>query len=359
MNDSLPGASSFFSHVLVKKTLDFSLDVIPLGEVLWGKPAKQDFLLDRDFQLGVNLALKFLAKPKTVVLAGSKGIGKSCLGLVIVSTLLKKDCIVAYEYNNSRLLLIPSEDALRKFRASKNMSGFFHQHEFQMVDKVGVYEFDSRAWDLYRHLCFCQDDLLHVMDLSDQFEGRVETDHPLIVISSPTEKLKRTGEEGDADYVIYPPWGLEEIRRLNAAFPDGLKQEEDVLALKLKLFGGIPREIFNPESVEEAKSRLEMEIGEVSFDTWNAAFAASSYSKIPKLVGMFVAITAGTKPGKVCNVNFASDYIRQLVIRRHAQARRVDLMALLGATDSPRRMLTSLQGFLLEEHRELLSPAPL
>ena len=48
------------------------------------------------------------------------------------------------------------------------------------------------------------------------------------------------------------------------------------------------------------------------------------------------------------------------MIRRHAQASRAELVFLLNACDSPKRMLGSLQGFLLEEvmHSALLSPSP-
>ena len=90
MDNSTKNHSGFITRALVKSHLDFSRNgVIKLNENLWGNPENPDFLINRHFEVGKKIADDFIAeKSTTFLLAGSKGIGKSCLGLVVVSTLL-------------------------------------------------------------------------------------------------------------------------------------------------------------------------------------------------------------------------------------------------------------------------------
>ncbi|KAH9254389.1 hypothetical protein BASA81_007502 [Batrachochytrium salamandrivorans] len=360
---SAAGKVGFFNRVLVEHPLDFSRQgVIQLGMGLWGDPDKHQFLVNRHFDVGEELALAFIQKRASVIVAGSKGIGKSCLGLVIVDTLFKKDCIVAYEYSNTQMLLVPSKAALDKF-ATRAIIDYFAQYSFQMVDKAGLYEFipEDGGTGLFNKLR-ASPDLVHVVDLGEQFLGLVEPDHRQIVISSPnSDKLKRFGEiERDAKYVIYPPWTLEDLIDMNSQLVDK-KQADNVLKAKYELFGGIPRLIFTNETVDEAMRKIATDVNDVPLETWKTAFCSISYTEIPKHIpGLFVAITESEIPEKKCDVRFASEHIMQLVIRRYAQANRLDLMSLLNAMDGPPRMINSMQGFLLEEvmHGALMSPKP-
>ncbi|KAH9254589.1 hypothetical protein BASA81_007346 [Batrachochytrium salamandrivorans] len=335
-NDSTGGKVGFFNHVLVRYPLNFSQQgVIQLGMGLWGDPDKHQFLINRHFDVGKELALAFIQKRAPVLVAGSKGIGKSCLGLVIVDTLFKEDRIVAYEYSNTQMLLVPSQAALDKF-ATKTITDHFASRSFQMVTEAGLYRFilEDGGAGLFNELR-SSPDLVHVVDLGEQFLGLVEPDHRQIVISSPnSDKLKRFGEiERNTEYVIYPPWTLEDLREMNSQLAAN-KQADDVLEAKYKLFGGIPRLIFTSETLVHRDPK-----------------------HIP---GLFVAITESEIPEKKCDVRFASEYIAQLVIRRYAQMQRVDLMTLLNAMDGPPRMMSAMQGYLLEEvmHGALLSNKP-
>ncbi|KAH9254486.1 hypothetical protein BASA81_007599 [Batrachochytrium salamandrivorans] len=324
-NDSAGGKVGFFNHVLVRYPLNFSQQgVIQLGMGLWGDPDKHQFLINRHFDVGKELALAFIQKRAPVLVAGSKGIGKSCLGLVIVDTLFKEDRIVAYEYSNTQMLLVPSKDALDSF-ATKITLGYFAQSSFHMVDKVGLYKFIQQdgGTGLFRDLCLSTD-LVHVVDVGELYEGVVESSFPKIVISSPnSDKLKRFGDiQSSLNYIIYPAWTWEEIVGMNSKL-ESMQQADDVLKLKFELFGGVPRLIFKVQTVEEAMEESKT-------------------------------------PGKKCNVRFASEYIAQLVIKRYAQMQRVDLMTLLNAMDGPPRMMSAMQGYLLEEvmHGALLSNKP-
>ncbi|KAH9261658.1 hypothetical protein BASA81_000314 [Batrachochytrium salamandrivorans] len=301
-NDSAVGNPGFVYRVLVKHPLDFSEQgVIQLGTSLWGIPGKHEFLFNRNFQVGVDLARAFVQKRESVIVAGSKGIGKSCLGLVIVDTLVKDGQIVAYESGNTQMLLVPSKAALTRFTTAASVIGCFTSFLFQMVDEVGLYKFvrqDDGA--LFRDLCLCTD-LVHVVDLGELYTEVVESSFPKIVISSPNaDKLKRFGEiQLGANYIIYPVWTLEELKKMNSELVGDKKQADDVLKTKYELFGGIPRQIFLGETVEQAMERLTAAVNQVTIETWKAAFFASSYTTITRQVpGLFVRITASTAPGR-------------------------------------------------------------
>ncbi|KAH9254113.1 hypothetical protein BASA81_007988 [Batrachochytrium salamandrivorans] len=318
-NDSAVGNPGFVYRVLVKHPLDFSEQgVIQLGTSLWGIPGKHEFLFNRNFQVGVDLARAFVQKRESVIVAGSKGIGKSCLGLVIVDTLVKDGQIVAYESGNTQMLLVPSKAALTRFTTA---ASFVRQ--------------DDGA--LFRDLCLCTD-LVHVVDLGELYTEVVESSFPKIVISSPhADKLKRFGEiQLGANYIIYPVWTLEELKKMNSELVGDKKQADDVLKTKYELFGGIPRQIFLGETVEQAMERLTAAVNQVTIETWKAAFFASSYTTITRQVpGLFVRITASTAPGRQCNVEFASDCIMQLAIRHHARTNRAELVGFLNAFEQP------------------------
>lgn len=139
--------------------MDFSQQgVIQLGTELWGSVNQHQFLFNHDFQLGMDLALQFIEKRKSVVLSGGKGVGKSCLGLIIVDTLFRHDHVVAYEYGDTQMLLIPSEAALKRFVDDKAVLDCFAIFSFEMVNLVGMYEFlkFNEGSQLFNYVCQCR-----------------------------------------------------------------------------------------------------------------------------------------------------------------------------------------------------------
>ncbi|KAH9254166.1 hypothetical protein BASA81_007755 [Batrachochytrium salamandrivorans] len=348
--DFTGGSPGFVNHVLVRHSLDFSKQgVIQLGMGLWGVPNKHQFLFNHDFKVGIDLAHAFIQKRECVIVVRSKGIGKSCLGLVIVATLLKEDQVVAYEYGDTKMLLVPSKAALDKF-ATKTITDHFARYSFRMVTEAGLYEFmqyDGGA-GLFRDLCLSTD-LVHVVDVDERPLGLVETDHYQIVISAPnSDKLKRFEVECNARYVIYPPWTLDELKEMNSQLDE--KQADDVLRAKYELFGGIPRQMFTNKTIGETMGYIAKEVNDVPLETWRAAFASFSYTGILKQVpDSLVVITES--PGTKYGIEFASDYIMQLVIKCCVQANGIGLVKFLNALKKPPRMMSVLQG-------SLLSPRP-
>ena len=354
--------AQFFNTVFVQHPLDFSQPgVIRLGVGLMGNSSKHNFLINRSFHVGEGLALEFIEKRTSVMVVGSKGVGKSCLGLVIVSKLLKEDQVVAYEYSDIRMLLVPSKAALDRF-STEGIKRSFAEHGFDMVHEAGMYVFDKpEEASLYNKLRLLKT-LVHVVYLGD-LAGRVKVDHSQIIISSPnSDKLKRFEElEERLKYVIYPPWTWKEIVTLNANLGT-MKQDDDVLKDKFLVFGGVPRLIFKAETADEAREDLVKKIDNVPLSTWKDVFISTKFSEIPALTpGALVAITPNAPTeNRRFRVCFATDFVMQSVIRRYAISERAALISLLQASSGSQRMMSSLQGYLLEEamHAALLSAAP-
>lgn len=360
-NDRADDPAGFLNHVLLKKPVDFSkVDVIQLGVHLWGDNKRDTSLINRDFQTGVRTALGFIEKRHSILVVGSKGIGKSCLGLVILQTLLKNHQVVIYEYGRYRMLLVPSDVALERFVTSQPVQEKFQWHSFEMVSEIGFYVFSALEDIEFSHTLSAVPDVVHVVDVGVK-GAEVAEGHRQIVISSPnTAKLKRFEETekeiGDLEYVIYPPWTWEEIRHLNSL--RGLN--ENIVKSKFEMYGGIPRSVLTNETVENAIRYINAMLTKVSLDTWREALLAGSYGEIPEQVpGLFVAITQGTTPSH-CKVSFATEYIAMCVIRHFFRAKRAELLTLLNAMDGPKRLMGALQGYLLEElmHEQLLSEKP-
>ena len=348
------GVASFILRKLIRHPMVFHDDVIQLHEPLWGAEDRPDFLFNRDFNKGVELAQEFLRNPTMSLVVGSKGIGKSCLGLVIVSVLLKSKAVV-YEVGAVKLLIISNETVLQAFQHDEQAKIKFRHYEVEMVDSIGVFQLDS---DLCERLKVLSSNVAHVVDVGEESKDiTVTPNHHQIIISSPnSDKLKRFGDVnpgfGTIRYLVYSPWSLKELKTLNQQFPEDspLRQTEDVLRAKFELFGGIPRQIFTGETAKKAMDHVLELVGKVSLEIWKSALLSADYTRIPKEVpGLFVSITESKADYKVYDICFASNFIAQAVIRRHAQGQRAELVSLLKSMDGPRRMLAFLQGYLLEE----------
>ena len=81
------------------------------------------------------------------------------------------------------MLLIPSETSLDKFKTT--FADLFNSYQVRMVDMVGVFTFPSDMNELFEQI-YAYREIVHVVDLGDQYEGLVVPNHPQIIISSQT-----------------------------------------------------------------------------------------------------------------------------------------------------------------------------
>ena len=137
--------------------------------------------------MGENVALEFIEKHKSIMVVGGKGIGKSCLVLVITKTLLDNDHVVLYEFGDIVVSLVPSKDALDRLAKSEIVRHMFQSSSYEMVNEVGVFLLQGDR--SFSNDLALLSDVVHVVDVGED-GAAVRTGHRQIIISSPnTEKL--------------------------------------------------------------------------------------------------------------------------------------------------------------------------
>ena len=209
----------------------------------------------------------FSRKRGTIILAGSKGIGKSCQGLLMVVEFVKRRRIVLFEFGNTKIMIIgpdawndPTKNVFDNGTVHMEQTNqeiltrVFNKEGFEHVTSEGVYEFPVEYHHLFELLSF-QHPFVHIVDVGENYQGTISTVNRKIIISSPnSEKLKRTGEDDPPRMVYLSTWTYEEIKTLNSELPapsktleySAVQKSEDDLKKLFEIFGGkIPRENFS------------------------------------------------------------------------------------------------------------------
>jgi hypothetical protein len=371
------GADGFLNRVLFRRRVVFDdNDVVDFGEPLWGNPLRQSFIFQRE-QPVVNEVVETFMTPvhNPIIVAGSKGIGKSCLGLLMIDRFVKRGKVVLYEFGNTKMLIIgeaawknetkflnpiiekdeTNRDILDRVVKIWNVNA---DRKLELLGTHGMYSMpDNGALDGFFFRLTLPTAFIHIVDIGENYRGVIETNNTKIIISSPnSEKLKRTGEVESVKMKFIPTWTFEEIQLLNSRLPlpdsssgaNAVRKDEAELKRLFEIFGGIPREIFQNRSLGDTISDVEQKLRSVPIETWRLVFNSHDYTHIPKLVpGVFVHILPG--PGKLCTVQFASAFMGSLVIHEHYRLQRSNLLAFMASVRGPKKMIATLRGHILEE----------
>lgn len=142
--------------------------------------------------------------------------------------------------------------------------------------------------------------------------------------SSPNAaRLKRVGEVDAPTYWYMPLWTWEELLLLN----DQLKPPEADVRYSRKsvselkslydVLGGVPRNRFETESLDEKMDQIQGIVSNTPFATWQTVFCTMEYTRLPKDVpGKLVPISQDPKTPRRCIVEFASDNDHQQAYTR-------------------------------------------
>jgi len=357
------------SFHLRRVDIDFDReDQVDFHMPLWGFAQNQDFLLKRKRAAGVSSSIvkEFLVDkgPRpTIILAGSKGIGKSCESLFMVKALVDSDQGVIFEHGTERMLIV-TQKALNLNR--QDLDEVFASYEEPYLERAGVYTFESHSETFFRALCKGTS-FVHIVDIGDNYKGTIDVEHSQIIISSPNSKtLKRSGELKPLMRYL-DPWTRDELEHLNQCLPSSTqghhllvrKSPEDVKEL-YNMFGGIPREVFANRTMREAAELIKREVGNVALDVWENVLTEPDYTRLPKMVpGVLVHITRAE--GNLCDVSFASKYVAKVVVRKFYRSQRNKLFALANSVKGEKRLTAQLRGEMLQQrmHEVLEHPCEL
>jgi hypothetical protein len=369
------GPTDFFAHVLAKcQDKDwYPGDALSAGSMvdlacrMWGNDTNLSALMVRECYpeyLGYVMACTELST--SVIVGGSKGIGKSFFGLYMCVRVLQQGWVVIYEFKKTRTLLVPrtaSDEALALVNEKLELLNC------QRVEKGNTYSFLERDIDEFSRVVELRC-LFYIVDVDEaSFEGHVlcTGNARRVIITSPnTEKIKRLHEAMAVAHVFLPSWSWDEMEALNSsAFlvnaPPGsvvcTKPEQELRRL-FDLYRGIPRHVLRRNNADDV---LKGAIANLNLDVLKKVFK-SGYGQIPKLgegMGSLVRIEPVTfldasLPKTFENASkfkavVASDGVLDLLGNAYKRLSRAENMALFIAVQGI-PAFAAFRGYFLDEH---------
>jgi len=331
-------------HVL---TLNPAGTVLELGATLWGLHATKKIVVRACYHEYATLIIAWLDNPEggEALLAGTKGIGKSVFGLLLILLLLRQGKIVFYHHRGARMMLVgPEATADQKAPVIEQLSLNGFATEFG----AGVYRFEDPSDVALFDKLITVEGLTHVLDLGeDPPPMNINGTSRKVVISSPnTAKLRHFMEERSGLKKFYmPPWSLDEFEEHRVAL--GITDPVD-LEERFTIFGGIIRHVV----------ALERETGE---DTMARALADAKPADISRVLSVsFESLSKSDLRSCLIhtvplddNINrsknvFASQWVARNLLRRFRKENAFQLKAFIEGC-SGLRAASAMRGVLIEQ----------
>jgi hypothetical protein len=266
---------------------------------------------------------KFNEPKGEVLIAGTRGIGKSVFGLLMALQLSDSGKVVIYEHKKEKMLIIgqhPTPDQLAA------LTDCFRMFNFEEVFDEGVYVFGTAATqnDLFNSL-LQETALSHVQDLGDDTKAEITRSGAgrKLILSSPNNTELRKQHNNVGLLILFMPrWSLEELEEARkASFPEVTEAE---LAESYELFGGIPRMVLEM-SEDERMSNFRLQVGEVKIADLTEIFRKGSYIELPsqKTTSVLVHVIPRVNEAKTVDYTkfqcvFASEQVGRTLAERFA-----------------------------------------
>ena len=291
--------SVFIARVL-QKSQDatwFTSDIRQAGATLnfgchiWGGSANPQVMMVRAcFEEYLDYVLRIVADEGTsVIVGGSKGIGKSFFGLYICADVLKKGSIVIYEYCGKKMLLIPPNvdpEHLAQVNTQLRCT------DYQSVEAGHAYSFSESMEEQFEDVVTLEC-LYYIVDVGEGInkEHVYMLGNPRrIVITSPNSgKIKRLGEGSNkAKTIFFPSWSWEEIQRGNdspalknvTSMSFACSKTPEELKRLFDIYGGVPRHVFRENNADE---KLHAALSQLNLDVLKEVFTSKLYQIMPIL----------------------------------------------------------------------------
>ncbi|KAH9254485.1 hypothetical protein BASA81_007598 [Batrachochytrium salamandrivorans] len=230
----------------------------------------------------------FQSREQKVVIAGSRGIGKSVFGWLMVLEFVLENKIVLYNHRDVMLLVsgeTPDATALQEVNQRMARFGFS-----AIGAEKGVYKFETRDQaDLFTSLCTLNLVQL-VLDLGD---GSIpiprDGNAPKLILSSPNADKLKTLERHLKNVFYMPVWSWEELKAAHKAGLGVPGESEESLKEGFKTFGGIARTLLQtPKKKREAD--LKKELNSIRPPELTAIFESMAYHSMPASSGILIHV---------------------------------------------------------------------
>ena len=300
----------------------------------------------------------------SVLVAGTRGIGKSVFGVLVALELAARDKVVLYEHLGKAALVVPPQGLPASVAELVDKAGFDGTGGvvggvYDLVDK----EEDRvlRAW--------LQDNptVYRVQDLGDATADASVTrtgKGKWLTISSPNaEKLKALRTSHLTTLVTMPLWSLEELldarKVVYESLPSYAGYTPEEVKSRFEVYGGVPRWVLerqrqSTDRLFSAEDELQVAIKRIKMEDLESIFGAGSYITIPKLdiAGILVHVVSDNN-GKPA-MRLASKEIRKFLLEELLSRQSFTVSSFVNAVRTIPE-LGGYRGYALEQfaHRAL------
>jgi hypothetical protein len=262
-----------------------------------------------------------------MLLAGTRGIGKSVFGTLMVLECAQRGHMVVYEHVGTRLLLVGE-------RVSDEVAAILARNEYEPITQPGVYAIAQSDDVLFGALVSVKD-VVFVQDLGDSPKStaiKMGSSRWLVVSSPNADKLRYLRNQSFMKRLVMPLWSLQELQdareqvyqQLPATRYAGYSAEE--VAARFEIYGGVPRWVLERPRARSgyfmpSEEELEKAVKTVGIDELQGVFRAATYIDIPqqKVTGILIhVVPADEEGGPLENdpprCTFASKIIRERMV---------------------------------------------
>jgi hypothetical protein len=278
------------------------------------------------------------------VIAGTRRIGKSVFGVLMVFEFVDEGYAVLYDHKETRMLVVGSN---LKPDQRKMLDSACLTNGYEKITQQGVYFFDHNMDSRLYSFLLSQNDIIHVLDLGDDHEGGVPRNGSTrrLVLSSPNaSQLRLLHKTHAAMEILYMPvWTREELQPAReSCFPNLTKDE---VGEGFRKFGGVPRLVleYGPEN---ADNLFKHQVDKITVEGLYDVMCKASYYNIPKMedTGCIIHVVPN---GPSFRCIFATDYVCRVLVARFIKDSTFKTHEFASKIQGNKQFAT-LRGFMLE-----------
>ncbi|KAH6573771.1 hypothetical protein BASA62_002769 [Batrachochytrium salamandrivorans] len=251
------------------------------GKRLFGDSATPTRLIIRKcYRVMADFAQRalFEADPGlNVLVAGTRGIGKSAFGLLMALKWAEEGHPVLYEHKGQYFLVLREtvkQELLGEINKWMTSAGYC------ALEAPGVFSFSGGDVDLFSH--FSQwSDFVHVQDLGDNQDARMQrsgTSKKLLLSSPNNTNLESLKRATSIRVVVMPLWSEDELQFARDSCFENISKDD--VAPRFKLFGGVPRMVLEFD-FQTAEALLNSQVKSLSVQDLHEVMAKYSYMDLP------------------------------------------------------------------------------
>jgi hypothetical protein len=266
--------NSELQHKRIHLVSSREIQVQTLHQKLFGQEDTPEIIYIREVYSTFCREVKesFSKQDNMVLVAGSRGIGKSVFGALMVLELVDDGHIVIYEHFETKLLVIgvnPHPEALKVLNECLTKDGFL---ELTISNCTGVYTFPTESRVLSQFSL--RQEAYLVMDLGIRTEGNIlnlDGKAQKLYLSSPNQQLYKFKNFPNLVKLCMPTWSWEELKvAREKVYPD-IPLEE--LETSFRLFGGIPRTLLQTKK-DKRENEFQIQLNSLTLENVEKMFSS-------------------------------------------------------------------------------------